>query len=136
MDELSKQGLLCGQKIGKLDFCELCVFGKQCRVKFSTTIHRTKGTLDYIHSGLWGPSRVLSLGGGRYMLTLIDDYSQKVWVYILKYKDEVFAQFKQWKIMIEKQTCKQIKHLRIDNGLEFCGDAFIEFCKNEGIVRH
>ncbi|KAK2967390.1 hypothetical protein RJ640_023981 [Escallonia rubra] len=35
MDVLSEQGLLGSKKIGKLDFCEHCVFGKQCRVKFS-----------------------------------------------------------------------------------------------------
>ena len=36
MSILRKRGLLInGQKIGKLDFCEHCVFGKQCRVKFS-----------------------------------------------------------------------------------------------------
>ncbi|XXG58369.1 hypothetical protein AAC387_Pa04g0693 [Persea americana] len=136
MDELTKQGLLCGQKTRKLDFCEHCIFGKQCRVKFRTAVHRTKGTLDYIHSDLWGPSRVPSLGGGLYMLTFIDDYSRKVWVYILKHKREAFVQFKQWKAMVEKQTGKQFKRLRTDNGLEFCNSAFNEFCKNEGIVRH
>ena len=36
MSILRKQGLLNGQTIGKLDFCEHCIFGKQCRVKFST----------------------------------------------------------------------------------------------------
>ncbi|XXG70306.1 hypothetical protein AAC387_Pa06g3094 [Persea americana] len=132
MDELTKQGLLCGQKTRKLDFCEHCIFGKQCRVKFRTAVHRTKGTLDYIHSDLWGPSRVPSRGGGLYMLTFIDDYSRKVWVYILKHKHEAFAQFKQWKAMVEKQTSKQLKRLRTDNGLEFCNSAFNEFCKNEG----
>ena len=49
---LSKRGFLDGQKIGKLDFCEHCVFGKQCKVKFNTGVHRTKGTLNYIHSNL------------------------------------------------------------------------------------
>ena len=38
--------------------------------------------------------------------------------------------------MIEKQTCKQIKRLQTDNGMEFCEGDFNEFCKNEGIVRH
>ena len=38
--------------------------------------------------------------------------------------------------MIEKQTGKQIKHLRIDNLLDFCSDKFNELCKSEGIVRH
>ena len=84
MTMLSKQGLLGGQKTVKLDFCEDCVFGKQHRVKFSTAIHRTKGTLDYVHSDLWGPSRVVSKGGSHYMLTFIDDFSRKVWVFILK----------------------------------------------------
>ncbi|KAK3002024.1 hypothetical protein RJ639_021170 [Escallonia herrerae] len=80
MDVLSKQGLLGSKKIEKLDFCEHCVFGKQCRVKFSRAVHTTKGKEDYILSDLWGPSTVPSKGGGRYMLTFIDDFSRKVWV--------------------------------------------------------
>ena len=75
---LSKQGLLCGQKTEKLDFCEHCVFGKQHRVSFGTSIHRTKDTLDNIHLDVWGPSQVPSRGGASYLLTLIDDYSRKV----------------------------------------------------------
>ena len=58
---LSTRGLLDGQKMRELDFCEHCVFGKQCKVKFNTGVHRTKGILDYIHSDLWGPSQVVSL---------------------------------------------------------------------------
>ena len=38
--------------------------------------------------------------------------------------------------MIEKQTRKQIKCLRTDNGLEFCSDEFDALCKSKGIVRH
>ena len=51
MTILSKRGLLCN-KVGKLDFCEHCVYRKQTKVKFSTAIHRTKGIVDYIHSYL------------------------------------------------------------------------------------
>ncbi|KAG8490339.1 hypothetical protein CXB51_015583 [Gossypium anomalum] len=57
MVQLSKRGLLDGQGICKLNFCEHCVFGKQKRVRFTKGIHNTKGTLEYIHSDLWGPSR-------------------------------------------------------------------------------
>jgi hypothetical protein len=32
-----------------------------------------------VHTDLWGPSRKLSLGGYRYMLTIIDDYSIRMW---------------------------------------------------------
>ncbi|KAG8488765.1 hypothetical protein CXB51_016773 [Gossypium anomalum] len=64
MVELSKRGLLDGQGICKLNFCEHCVFGKQKRVRFTRGIHNTKGTLEYIHSDLWGPSRVPSRDNG------------------------------------------------------------------------
>jgi hypothetical protein len=106
---LSKRGLLCNKKTGSLDFCEHYVFWKQCRVKFSTGIHKISGTLDYIHSDLWGPSQVPSKGGARYFVTCIDDYSKKVWVYFLKKKSDVFVTFKQWKTLIENQIGKKIK---------------------------
>lgn len=70
------------------------------------------------------------------MLTFIDDYSRKVWIHILKHKDEVFVKFKQWKALVENQTEKQIKCMITDNGFEFCGEEFDNFCKNHEIVRH
>ncbi|GAV56927.1 gag_pre-integrs domain-containing protein, partial [Cephalotus follicularis] len=69
---LSKKGLLARVKSEKLDFCEHYVYGKLCRVKFSTAIHKTKGILDYIHSDLWGPSSQVSLGGSRYLMTTLE----------------------------------------------------------------
>ena len=70
------------------------------------------------------------------MLTIIDDYSRKVWVFFLKQKNDVLPTFKEWKTMIEKQTGKQVKYLRTDNSLEFCSNEFNALCNLEGIVRH
>ena len=134
--ELSKKGLFRGQAIGSMEFCEHCVLGKQRRVSFKAAIHRTKSTFDYVYLDLWGPSRESSTRESRYLLTIIDNYSKKVWVFFLKIKDEVFREFKDWKTMIEKQTGKQVKKLRTDNGLEFVKDEFTSFCKRLGIVRH
>jgi len=50
MTMLSERGLLKGQKTGKLDLCEHCIYGKQHRVKFTIAIHLTKRPLEYIHS--------------------------------------------------------------------------------------
>ena len=54
MQELSKQGLLCGDNIGELDFCENCIFGKAHRSKFPKGMHVSKQPLDYLHADLWG----------------------------------------------------------------------------------
>lgn len=126
---LSKRGLLDGQCTGKLDFCEHCIFGKHKRVKFNTSVHTTQGILDYVHSDIWGPSQEASLGAARYMLTIIDDYSRRVWPYFLKHKSEAFAAFKEWKVMVERQTERKVKKLRTDNGMEFCSNEFNSYCK-------
>ncbi|KAJ4705817.1 Retrovirus-related Pol polyprotein from transposon TNT 1-94 [Melia azedarach] len=136
MQILSKGDLLCGHKIKDLEFCEHCIFGKLHHSKFPKARHRTKGTLDYIHSDCWGPSRVESLGGHRYFVSMIDDFSRMTWVFIMKHKSEAFKNFRQWKALVENQIGKKIKRLRTDNGLEFCWSEFDEFCKNEGIARH
>jgi hypothetical protein len=57
---------------------------------------------------LWGPSRKISLGCASYMLTIIEDYSRKVWPYFMKHKYEAFDAFKKWKVMIERQTEKKV----------------------------
>ncbi|KAE8674175.1 hypothetical protein F3Y22_tig00111769pilonHSYRG00531 [Hibiscus syriacus] len=106
------------------------------RVRFKTAKHTTQGILDYVHSDLWGPSTTSSLGGSRYYVTFIDDFSRKVWVYFLKQKSEVFEKFKLWKREVENQIGRKIKCLRSDNGTEYTDSQFLHFCKEHGIKRH
>nr|GFB39272.1 putative polyprotein [Tanacetum cinerariifolium] len=40
---LSRRGLLDGQCVGKLKFCEQCIFGKHKRVKFNTSLRTDNG---------------------------------------------------------------------------------------------
>jgi transposase InsO family protein len=136
MAELMKRDLLKGCTLSSKKSCEHCIFGKHKRVKFNTDVHTTKGTLNYVHADLWGPSRKPSYGGACYMLTIIDDYYRKVWPYFLRNKDDNFAAFKDWKVMIEMQTDRKVKELHTNKGGEFCSAAFNEYCRMEGIVRH
>nr|GEW95506.1 retrotransposon protein, putative, Ty1-copia subclass [Tanacetum cinerariifolium] len=106
------------------------------RVSFSLGFHRTRDALDYIHSDLWEPSLVTYRGGKQYMLTIIDDFCRKVWVFFLKHKDEAFPTFKERNVLIENQTGKKIKKLRTDNGIEFCEESFNALCRKYGIARH
>ncbi|GJX35750.1 retrotransposon protein, putative, ty1-copia subclass [Tanacetum coccineum] len=59
---LEKQGLFGKKSLGKLDFCENYVLGKSHRVSFGVGKHTTQEVIDYVHSDLWGPSQVESLG--------------------------------------------------------------------------
>jgi hypothetical protein len=101
MAELAKRELIDGSDLSKFEFCEHCIFGKHKRVKFHASVHTTKGILDYVHPDIWGLSHRTSNGGANYMLTIIDDYSRKVWPYFLKHKSDIFVAFKKWKVMVE-----------------------------------
>ena len=43
--------------------------------------------------------------------------------------------FQEFKALVENQTGKKIKVLRLDNGGEYTSHAFGEFCRQEGIRR-
>ncbi|KAK9179751.1 hypothetical protein WN943_028956 [Citrus x changshan-huyou] len=136
LKELEKQGALGSDKISTVGFCEECVLRKSSRTRFKTAVHNTKGTLDYIHSDLWGPAQIESLGGACYFLSMINDFSRMVWVYPLRSKDQVFDRFKAWKTLIETQTNRKVRRIRTDNGLKFCNKQFDDLCEKTGILRH
>lgn len=119
-----------------MNFCKHCIFGKQSRHKFKVGNHISKCILDYVHSNVWGPSPTISFGGASYFVIFIDDFSRKVWVYILKRKADVFNAFKQFRVMVEKRTGTTIKCLRTGNGGEFSSLEFEKYCKEVGITRH
>nr|GEW98980.1 retrovirus-related Pol polyprotein from transposon TNT 1-94 [Tanacetum cinerariifolium] len=119
-----KHGPFGKKSLGKLDFCKNYVLGKSHRVSFGVGRYTTQGVIGYVHSNLWDPSQVESLGGKRYFLYIIDGYSRRVCVYILMFKHEAFGKFKEWNQLVENQTVRTVKKLMTDNGLEFCNQEF------------
>jgi hypothetical protein len=137
LQTLHDKGMVEGMPNCTLDFdsCEHFIYGKQNRVRFPSSATRAKGILELIHSDVFGPMPVPSLGKSVYFVSFIDYFSRNTWIYFLRKKYEVVDKFKEFKALVENQTEKEIKVLRIDNGGEFCGNEFEEFCKKCGIAR-
>ena len=96
LQELCKQGILNSKLSCSLDFYESCILGKAHKLKFAKATHTSNSILEYIHSDLWGSTFMpLSLNGSQYFMTIVDDFSRRVWVYFLKHKNEAFAKFKE-----------------------------------------
>jgi hypothetical protein len=63
----------------KSGFCQPCVFSKQKRVSFVKSGRTPKaGKLELIHSDVYGPTSVSSVGGSNYYVTFTDDSTRKV----------------------------------------------------------
>ena len=75
----------------------------------------------------YGPMQTLSLGESKYFFIFVDDYSRMTWVYFLKEKSEVFECFKQFKVLVEKQSGCSLLTLRTDCGGEFTSTYFNDF---------
>ena len=61
-------------------------------------------------------------------------WSQKVWVYFMWEKSEVFAKFKEWKAEVENQIGRKIKYLLNDNEGEYRDGRFMKFCKQQVLL--
>jgi transposase InsO family protein len=77
---------------------------------------------------------VLTKGGKRYFMTLIDDASRYCYVYLLKTKDEALDYFKIFKTEAENQLERKIKRLRSYRGGEYFPISFDKFCVEHGII--
>ncbi|GJZ68117.1 retrovirus-related pol polyprotein from transposon TNT 1-94 [Tanacetum coccineum] len=71
--------------------------------------------LELVHTDVYGPTSVASIGESYYYVPFINDSSGKAWVYFLKNKYEVFNTFKKWKAAVENETKLQVKCLKSDN---------------------
>jgi len=96
----------------------------------------TEGILDYVHTDVWGPTKIASTGDNHYFVSFIDDYSRRCWVYTIKHKEKVLELFVEWKKNIEKNTWRKIKVCRSDNRGEYTSDHFLQLYRDEGIERH
>ena len=130
---LFRKELLLHIKGKSLKPCIDYLAGKQHKVPFHKKVQptRRKYILDLVHSDVCSMIEK-SLGGAFYFVTFIDDHSRKVWVSLLKTKDQVLEAFKEFHAKVERETGQKLKCVRADNGGEYRG-PFESYCKLHGI---
>jgi len=78
-----------------------------------------------------GPARVQSLGGKKYILVVVDDFTRYTWVMLLKDKaapEKMIHLCK--KLQVEKDTV--IARIKSDHGREFENTKLATFCNDQG----
>jgi len=114
--------------------CEGCTLDKNHINSFLVgRSWRASHPSEFVHSDLCGPMHTISIGGNQYILTFIDDYGKKTWVFFLKEKLEVDEYFKSFKALVERKRGFPLKTLCTDRGGEYVGCEFEAFLKENGI---
>nr|AAM19019.1 putative polyprotein [Oryza sativa Japonica Group] len=134
MTRLANMSLIPKFTLVKGSKCHTCVQSKQPRKPHKASEARNLAPLELVHSDLCEMNGVLTKGGKKYFMTLIDDCTRFCYVYLLKTKDEALHFFKIYKAEVENQLERKIKRLRSDRGGEYFSNEFASFCEEFGII--
>nr|GEY62773.1 hypothetical protein [Tanacetum cinerariifolium] len=92
INDLSRNDLVSGLskfKYHKEHLCPSCEKGKSKRASHPPKpVPNSRQRLYLHHMDLYGPMRIASINGKRYVLVIVDDYSRYTWVHFLRSKYE------------------------------------------------
>nr|GEZ53718.1 hypothetical protein [Tanacetum cinerariifolium] len=122
-------------KYAKEHLCPSCKQGKNKRASHPPKpVPNSKQRLHLLHMDLCGPMRVTSINGKRFVLVIIDDYSQYTWVHFLRTKDETPEVIKNFLKKIYVRLQAPVIIVRTDNRTEFKNHVLKEYFDSVGIT--
>lgn len=99
--------------------CEGCIKENQYKSVMRSKPFRATKTGEVIHSDVCGPISVDSIGGSRYFVTFIDEFSGFITVVTIAKRSEVVDNFKRYHRWLERKYDCRIKTLHCDGGGEY-----------------
>jgi len=96
-----------------LEFCKRCIYGKEryhvfvmkgntCKIKF----------LGLIHYDVNGLQRVLSHGRAKFLVTFIDNFSRKTFVYFINQNSKILEKFKIFETFLLTNKPRDLKNMQ------------------------
>lgn len=114
--------------------CDICFRAKQTRCSFSESDSKASELFELIHCDIWGAYHIPSTCGAHYFLTIVDDTSRAVWVYLMHNKNETSSFLQNFVIYAKNHFDKNVRFIRSDNGNEFTSNLMRQFYSEKGIV--
>ncbi|GKE80699.1 retrovirus-related pol polyprotein from transposon TNT 1-94, partial [Tanacetum coccineum] len=137
INHLARHSLVRGLpklKFEKDHLCSTCAMGKSKKKPHKPKSEDTnQEKLYFLHMDLCGLMHVTSVNGKKYILVIVDDYSQFTWVKFLRSKDEAPDFIIKFLKMIQVRLQVTVRRIRTDNGTEFANQTLREYYEKIGI---
>ena len=142
MERIIKDKILPDLDFSNFDTYVDYIKGKLTAKVRNAKIDRCTELFGVIHTDICGPLTPLTMGGYKYFITFIDDYSSYGFVEIIHEKSKSLEAFKAFKAKVELQQGKRIKVVHSDRGDEYYGRydetgrnprPFVRYCHECGI---
>jgi hypothetical protein len=98
-------------------------------------IMTTTRLLEMLHMVLFCPVAYISIGGNKYDLVIVDDYSHFTWVFFLQDKGETQEVLMKFLKRAQNEFDAKVKRIRSDNGTDF-KNTQVEDYFDEGGIKH
>nr|GEX97702.1 retrovirus-related Pol polyprotein from transposon TNT 1-94 [Tanacetum cinerariifolium] len=137
INDLARYDLVAGLpkfKYHKEHLCPSCEQGKSKRASHPPKpVPNSRKGLHLLHMDLYGPMRIASINGNRYVLVIVDDYSRYTWVHFLRSKDEAPDVIIKFLKRITVLLQSPVIIIRTDNGTEFKNQVLKVYFDSVGI---
>ena len=119
---MASRGVAKGLKFTSISHdhnCQGCILGKSVRSVIPKSVDsRSSKLLELVHTDVLGPLEIPSVGGSRYLITFIDDYSRWTVEYAMKSKSDALSCFQRYKAMAEKHTSQKVQKVTVPGSTE------------------
>jgi hypothetical protein len=138
--EMAKSGIVAGMPStfpSKPPKCDSCILGKQTKtpvpkVREEGPGHRATRKLEIIWVDLAGPMAVQSRTGNKYVMNLVDDYTNKAWSIPIKLKSDALGELETWELARENETGLKVGKYRTGYDGELNSNQMKEWLKSRG----
>jgi hypothetical protein len=114
--------------------CSACQAEKQVGAHHPhKNIMMTDRPLELLHMDLFDPITYINIGGSKYCLVIVDDYSPFTWVFFLQEKSQTQETLKGFLRRAQNEFGLRTKKIRSDNGTKFKNSQIEGFLEEEGI---
>ena len=116
--------------------CDICALAKAAKKSFGTRSFNKLSTVPggSLHVDLASVS-IPTLGGKKYFLGIVDEFSGKAWAILLDLKSDTAQELIVFFTRFHGRTGRWPSVLRSDNGGEFTSSVLTEFCAEKNITQ-
>ena len=125
-------------KFGKIEknVCGPCQLGKQTKSSHpKVNVVASSRLTELLHMDLMGPTRTESMGGKRYIMVVVDDFSRYSWVEFLREKSESYDKMERLCKRLQNEKGVPIVKIISDHGKEFKNTKFEAIYNDHGIKK-
>jgi len=114
--------------------CHVFPLAKQSHAPFPSSNNHANNIFSLIHVDVWGPYLTTNRDRSRLFLTIVDDYSCVMWVFLMQSKGQVLSHLKMFFSLSKNQFGKSILHICTNNGKEFFNNECALFFSSHGVL--